>query len=244
MSVEKNDMKGRSLSDKPSIGVPLALNNLQNLKLLPNEKYSCLCYLGYRVLDKYDISQHKDISENYSNVDFLMSEIARYKNKLHQTSFYSDFIDTRWFICLSMIDIYMRFIIKGEIVSEKELSFFDTSRHIEKHPRCFVNIIRICCMLYLMKAKDSDPFDLLLRIIEYYKMAISSYKTHVRPESRLYIVYESYEAIDVIMSTMNFLKNKDESINRWHLCSANVSVKYINQCLLMIAGRKDLIIQV
>jgi hypothetical protein len=243
-TILRKDMDGRSLSNQPSVGVPLAISNLQNLDLSLEEKYSCLCYLGYRILDKYDITTLKHLSENYSNPDFVFSEIAK---SVEETR--GDYNQTRWFASLAILNIYIRCIIKNETITEEELEFFDDIDYVKSYPRSFVNIVRMCCMLYAtkvrrLKLKSNEPemLSLLMRIINHYKTAISFYVFHKRYPESTYIVHESHEAIQSIFAIMSLITDRQYSINVWKSHSATESVKYFNQCLLIIFGKRNLII--
>jgi hypothetical protein len=131
---------GRDLSNKPEVGIPLALEILNDPETHRDDILSCVCYLGYRVLDG-----------TYTDVNFLWPRIldAYEMAKSISTPEDPEWFRSRWISSYTILQIYFKLIIFNEVVPLELLQFLTESEHSFHHPPQLPNVMRGWVMLIL-----------------------------------------------------------------------------------------------
>lgn len=157
---------GRTLSDKPNVGIPLALEIINDPKTHRDDYLSAACYLGYRLLDG-----------TYKDVDFLWPKIQEGYNFAHTIvpPAEPDWFRSRWISSYNMLQIYIKILILNEKIPIDLLTAQTTSKHEQYHPPQLPNVMRGWAMLILYRYANYDVIlgkELTLEAVEKYKKSI------------------------------------------------------------------------
>jgi hypothetical protein len=189
MNPPHNKLVGRKYSSQPDVGIPLALEILNNSDSHRNDILSATCYLGYRTLDG-----------SYNDIDFIWEKIQYCRNwSLEISAPDADWFRTRWVVSYIMLSIYFKVIILKESLPEKLITEMCDMKYILSHPPQFVNILRGCSLM----AIDSKFKNNVQNMQKYLDLGINFYRTailnYIIDESNIdHIVYESGEAIEAL----------------------------------------------
>jgi hypothetical protein len=190
MNPPHNKLTGRKYSSKPSEGIPLALEIINDKDAHRNDILSAVCYLGYRAIDG-----------TYKDVDFLWPKILHCKEwSLTITSPDPDWFRTRWEVSYLTLSVYFRLVVlKEKEVPTDLMDLACDPRHVLSHPPQFVNVLRNCCLMATHKlfCGDRDEMEKYLKIgIDCYRKSIPNYI--IDPNRPDHIIYESGEAVEAL----------------------------------------------
>lgn len=195
MNEPHNKLMGRKYTANPKLGIPLALEILNEKDVHTNDILSAVCYLGYRAIDgTYLRWGTKDIN-------FLWPEIVKCRDlslKIGPPD--PDWFKTRWEVSYLTLSVYYKLLVlKEKQIPVDLIDLACDPKHILSHPPQFVNVLRNCCLMAAHKffSGDREGLEKYLTIgRDYYRKAVYNYITDPdRPDN---IIYESEEAIDAL----------------------------------------------
>lgn len=189
MNPPHNKLTGRKYSGNPSVGIPIALEVLNDKEAHRNDILSVVCYLGYRTIDG-----------TYSDANYIWPKILSCREtSLTISPPDGGWFRTRWEVSYLTLCIYFRLIVLKEEVPLELLKTLCNEKYTESHPPQFVNVLRGCCMLavhHLFSGNFEEADNYLKLGIRCYRTAVEKYNIDPnRPDS---IIYESGEAIEAL----------------------------------------------
>lgn len=132
---------GRQLSENPDLGIPLALENLNDPECHRNDILSSTCYLAYRIFEG-----------TYDNKDFVWGKIQECKLgwipsiKVPEDALW---FKSRWESSFDILEIYFRMIVLNESTPIQLIKKLAQSQHAINHPPQIVNVLRANAMYVL-----------------------------------------------------------------------------------------------
>ena len=179
---------GREYSSKPEIGIPLALEILADPETHRDDILSCVCYLGYRVLD-----------ETYTDINFLWPKIvdAYEMAKTISTPNDPEWFRSRWISSYLILQVYFKLLIFNEDTPVDLLTTLAESEHAFHHPPQLPNVMR-SHMILLLHYYTTNQIDVAHKLTD--KM-IAAYKKSVILNSFAndVAVFEITEATSCVM---------------------------------------------
>ena len=131
---------GRDLSNKPEVGIPLALSIINDPETHRDDFLCSTCYMGYRLLDG-----------TYTDAHFIFPKIQEAYAQAHTITAPPDpeWFRARWISSLTILQIYIKLLIFKEDVPVELISSLANSDHAFNHPPQLPNVMRGWAMLIL-----------------------------------------------------------------------------------------------
>lgn len=127
----------RTYSYNPLIGIPLALETLNDSESHRDDVVAAACHLGYRLLDK-----------SFTDVDYVWKKLA-IAREIAKKDMLDDpaWIRTRWQVSLALIYAYVDVVIRNNPLPREVLEECVTEEHVTNHPLQTVNVMRAQLLL-------------------------------------------------------------------------------------------------
>lgn len=190
----------RTYSYNPTVGIPLALETLNNPESHRDDVMAATCYLGYRLLDK-----------SFTDVDYVWEKLG-VAREIAKTSMLEDpaWIRTRWQVSLALIYAYVDVVIRNNPLPREVLLECVTEEHVTNHPLQTVNVMRAQLLLAadeLFRIGKVDRIvcqDLIekysLRAVNLFRLASEKFSLVTGRESNyIYCFSESMECMNEIV---------------------------------------------
>lgn len=210
MNPPHNKISGRKYSSVPRVGIPLALEILNDKKSHRNDILSATCYLGYRVLDG-----------TYKDVDFIWPKIQycrKWSLKIGPPD--GNWFRTRWVCSYLILSIYFKLLVLKEKPPQDLIDELCNKKHIVSHPPQFVNVLRGYALDAVNKflLGDRDGVEEKMKEgITCYRESMNKYIIDPnRPDSIIYEAGEAIEALNAILEVKYSTKEDyDKLLKKW-----------------------------
>lgn len=235
MNPPHNKISGRKYSSDPNIGIPLALEILNDKDAHRNDILSAACYLGYRVLDG-----------TYKDVDFIWPKIQYCRNwSLKIAPPDGDWFRTRWVCSYLILSIYFKLLVLKEPFPQDLVDELCSKKYVNSHPPQCVNVLRGYALDAVNKFLLGDKNGMEERIkdgITCYKEAISKYIIDPnRPDNIIYEAGEAIEALNSILEVRYSTKNDyNKLLEKWKPKISHSSRGPFFKSLLSVYNKKTI----
>jgi hypothetical protein len=215
MLVPNYPLIGRRHSSKPNLGIPLVLSILSKDNATEIDKSSCLCFLGYRILDNISLIDY-GVDEKY-----IIDEIRKCEKfwlSFKPTTLEEHSLISRWGLSLGILDAYLKCLYEKSDMSEGYLLRFNDLKHVKYHPPSIVNFLRLLSMLCVKKHKknNNDPTNKLIaqNMVLGFKTSVEHYSLRTEDSYKRF-VYQHGEASKCITTTFDVLHEKKRFLKYW-----------------------------
>lgn len=190
----------RTYSAKPEIGIPIALEVLNDLESHNHDVMAAACHLVYRVLDG-----------QFTNVEFVRDKLnLALKMAEDMAPEEPAWIITRWRVSLSLAHAYFEVLVMKNPLPREILKKCVTEEHVCNHPLQTVNVMRaqlLLCADELFKLGRIDQqvcHELVekysVEAVNIYRLASQRYTLMTHRESNyVYCFSESMECLNELI---------------------------------------------
>jgi hypothetical protein len=160
--VEHDKLVDRTYSNNPEVGIPIALETLNDPESHYYDLISAACHLCYRVLDK-----------TYHDIEYAEKHLLRaieLTDSIPEQE--PEWIKTRWKVSISVVYAYFQVLVKNQPLPRKILEECVSETHVSNHPMQMVNVLRAQLLLLADELLALGRVDLQIchEIVEKYSM--------------------------------------------------------------------------